>query len=267
MAGRAASTCWVDGALRETAAAAVRPDDLAFTEGRGCYTTARIRAGRARFEERHLQRLARGARALGLGEVDAEAVRRCFRELADAAFSHGEGIVRIQASRDGSGDTHLVGLARDLGDGPARWAAITAPLPHEGPILAGGHKLTNRLVLALATDAATAAGADEALLFDREGFLVEGTRSNLVAALPDGRLLTPPLARGLVAGIAREVCFERVPELQEGDLALGDLRDASELIAINCVRGACAITELDGAPVGSAAGAGRDLLATALERD
>ncbi|GAG47375.1 unnamed protein product, partial [marine sediment metagenome] len=39
----------------------VRADDSAFSEGRGCYTSVRIQAGRPRFAERHVQRLQRGA--------------------------------------------------------------------------------------------------------------------------------------------------------------------------------------------------------------
>jgi branched-subunit amino acid aminotransferase/4-amino-4-deoxychorismate lyase len=38
--------CWVDGRLRSREEAAVRVDDLAFSEGRGCYTSVRISRGR-----------------------------------------------------------------------------------------------------------------------------------------------------------------------------------------------------------------------------
>lgn len=259
--------CWVDGRVQGVAEAAIRVDDLAYTEGRGCYTTARIRAGRAQFAERHLRRLERGAEALSLGKVEARAVAQCFEDLAREALPTGEGIVRIQLSRDATGASHVVGVPRALGPMPAHWSAITAPLRHEGPILAGGHKLTNRVVLALASDARAREGVDEALLYDATGHLVEGTRSNIVIVARDGAMVTPPASRGLVAGIARDVVIERVNELRERDLRRADLESAREILAINCVRGACPIVRLDGRDVGTARGPGLQRLRGVLEID
>ena len=220
-------------------------DDSAYAEGRGCYSTARIAQGRPMFEERHIRRLQRGAQALRLGRLDARQVSHALRDLA-ALFPEGEGIVRVQVSRGSNGATRVVGIPRELSDDAPLWSAITAPIAHEGPLLVGGHKLTNRLVQALAVDAAREAGADEALLFDRHGFLVEGSRSNVVVVTGDGELVTPPLSRGAVAGIAREVLVDRVPELRERDLRHRDLAAARAVMCTNAVRGARPVTRLDG---------------------
>ena len=259
--------CWLDGRIRPIEQAAIRADDLAFTEGRGCYTTALIRGGKARFADRHLRRLTRGAAALNLGQVDPHSVMHCFRDLARAALPDGSGIIRLQVSRDPTGATHLVGLPRALGNQPPTWTAITAPLHHEGPIVPGGHKLTNRVVLALAADAKTRAGADEALLYDAEGHLVEGVRSNIVLVDAQGSFATPPLSRGPVAGIAREIAMALLPELRERDLYAGDVATAQEVLAINSVRGARPIVLLDGRAVGRADGPGLERLSELLERD
>jgi branched-subunit amino acid aminotransferase/4-amino-4-deoxychorismate lyase len=154
--------------------------------------------------------------------------------------------VRVQISRGGDGAARVVGIPRELGDSAPLWSAITAPIAHEGPLLVGGHKLTNRLVQALAIDAAEEAGVDEALLFDRHGFLVEGSRTNVVVVTGDGELVTPPLSRGAVAGIAREVLVDRVPELRERDLRHRDLAAARAVMCTNAVRGARPVTLLDG---------------------
>ena len=259
--------CWVDGRIRPVSEAAIRVDDLAYTEGRGCYTSARIRGGETRFLDRHLRRLERGAAALALGPVDPLTLVHCFQDLAKAALPQGEGIIRVQLSRDPSGALHIVGVPRALGTVRGTWTAITAPLHHEGAIVAGGHKLTNRVVIALASDACAQAGVDEALLYDADGHLVEGTRSNLVVVTAEGSLVTPPASRGLVAGIARDVVTERVPELRERDLGRSDVMSARELVAINSVRGACPIVQLDGQQVGAPEGSGLARLREALEAD
>jgi branched-subunit amino acid aminotransferase/4-amino-4-deoxychorismate lyase len=257
---------WVDGRLVARADAAIPADDSAFADGRGCYTGVRIAAGRARYEERHLRRLARGAHALALGDFDPELARRALRELSAAALPGGEGIIRLQLSRDPRRGLRLVGVPRGLGHDPEVWSAIRAPIRHEGPIVAGGHKLTNRLIHVLATDAARAAGADEALLFDRDGWLVEASRSNVVLVDAQGELLTPPLARGGVAGVAREVLMERLP-LRERDLGPAALREARALFAINAARGAKPIGKLDGEPVGDPGHPAGKQLAAALASD
>jgi branched-subunit amino acid aminotransferase/4-amino-4-deoxychorismate lyase len=208
-----AAPVWVDGALRPADSAVLRADDRRTAKGRGCYTSVRIRAGAPSFAARHVRRLERDARALGLAAGRSRARRARARELAQAAFGSGDGVVRISLSRDGDGALHVVGVARDLGDDPPAWRAVTAPFAHPGPLLAGGPKLTHRLHQALALDAARAARADEALLFDASGWLVEGARTNVVALAPDGALCTPPRERGAVAGIALEVASERLPDL------------------------------------------------------
>lgn len=227
----------------------MRADDGAFAEGRGCYTSVRIEGGRARHEERHLQRLARGARDLDLGRFDERAARQALTELAREACVDGEGIVRIQLSRDASGTLHVVAVPRGLGADPAAWSAITAPLPHVGPTAISGQKLTNRLVLALAGDAARAAGADEALVFDRAGHLVEGTRSNVVVLREDGELVTPPLCRGGVAGVGLQILLERVSGLSQRDVSARQLHRAREVLVVNSARGARTVATLDGRPL------------------
>lgn len=258
---------WVDGRVRRRAEVGVPVDDSAYAEGRGCYSTARIARGHPLFEARHVRRLERGVEALGLGRLDTRQVVHALRDLAAAAFPDGEGIVRVQVSRGAGGRARVVGIPRALGDEPATWSAITAPIPHDGPLLAGGHKLTNRLVHALAADAAREAGVREALLFDRDGFLVEGAGSNVVAVAADGALVAPPLSRGAVAGIAREVLVDRVPELRERDLRHRDLLEARAVMCTNAVRGALPVSLLDGEALPGADHAWVERLANALMPD
>jgi branched-subunit amino acid aminotransferase/4-amino-4-deoxychorismate lyase len=111
-------------------------------------------------------------------------------------------------------------------------------------------KVSSRLTLSLAADDARAAGVDEAILLDASGTLIEGATSNLFVASQEGRLWTPAIASGAVAGIARSLALERIPEIEERDIAKSELLAAKELIAVNAVRGARPITRLNDRKVG-----------------
>jgi branched-subunit amino acid aminotransferase/4-amino-4-deoxychorismate lyase len=50
--------------------------------------------------------------------------------------------------------------------------------------------------------------------------------------------------------VAREILLERVPEIAETELRRRSLEEARELVAVNAVRGALPVVELDGEPVG-----------------
>jgi branched-subunit amino acid aminotransferase/4-amino-4-deoxychorismate lyase len=255
-----ARPCWIDGELVGADLPALRVDDRArsrFSLGRSCYTTARIFAGRPRWPERHAERLARDASQLGIGRLAPALVVRALVETANAAFGPhdggraAEGIVRVQASRAAAARIHLLAEPRPLGDDPPFWRACTAPFPHEGPMPWSGAKVGDHLLFALARDFSDAQGVDEALLVDRDGYLIEGARSNLVVVDRAGRLSTPDLERGGVAGIARQRLQELVPELAVRNVTIGELQRAEELIAINAVRGARSCVQLDRKNVGN----------------
>jgi branched-subunit amino acid aminotransferase/4-amino-4-deoxychorismate lyase len=215
----------------------------------GCYTAVRARDGRVWHLERHVARLARDAERLGLGPLDREAVRAELVALAAASRDDGrDRKLRLAVEPGADGAAKFAGSAASLEDDAAAWRAITAL--HPGASLLSAVKTTDRAPFEAALAAARAAGADEALLCDAAGFLVEGARTSVVAVLADGSLVTPPLARGAQAGVARAIALESIAELAERDLARARITTARELVALNAVRGARAIVALDGAPIG-----------------
>jgi branched-subunit amino acid aminotransferase/4-amino-4-deoxychorismate lyase len=192
-------------------------------------------------------RLVRDARALGLGALDPGDVRERLLAAGRASFgAEGVGVVRLEARVGGE----LVASTRPLGSEPAAWRAIVAAVIHPGPGPAPGAKRAAVPALAAAREEATVAGADEALLLDAAGLLVEGARSNLVLALADGRCVTPPRARGAVRGVALEAALSAGVALFEQDVARDALGEVREIVATNAVRGARPILALDGRPVG-----------------
>jgi branched-subunit amino acid aminotransferase/4-amino-4-deoxychorismate lyase len=88
-----------------------------------------------------------------------------------------------------------------------RWKLITSSLrlPANEPL--AQFKTCNKLPQILARAEADAAGADEALLSNTDGFVVEGATSNLFWIERDS-VCTPPLASGVLAGVTRAVVLE-----------------------------------------------------------
>ncbi|MGP1666532.1 MAG: aminotransferase class IV, partial [Rhodanobacter sp.] len=77
----------------------------------------------------------------------------------------------------------------------------------------------------------------EGLMLDADGYVTEGTRSNLFF-VKDGRLHTPDLSRCGIDGIMRQVLLERYGDRAEtGFYTLADLHLADEVFVSNSVIG------------------------------
>ncbi len=177
--------------------------------------------------ELHIERLGASAAALGFAFDRHEARNRihalCFELEAPARL-------RLLLARNGN-------LALEAGPMPAPFTgpALCAPLEH--PTVAHDwrlkHKTTDRSFYAEALAVAMGAGANEALLH-RDGVVSEGSWTNVFVAGPDGVLITPPLADGLLPGVLRRVLIEE-GRAREGRVTLGDL--AGNFFIGNALRG------------------------------
>lgn len=217
----------------------------------GCYTTARVRTGRIERLERHAGRLRRDAQRLALALPERTAVEAVALETVRRELGRGDGIVRIEWARRADGSFALDASTRPLGPERAIWRAAEAATVHPGP---GEHRNAKALAVAAIESARAerdAAGVDEVLLYDAAGRLVEGSRTNLLVVTQGGALLTPARRLGAVEGLGLECAREALPRIRETEaIDRAGVRDASELIAINAVRGAVAIVALDGRAIG-----------------
>jgi branched-subunit amino acid aminotransferase/4-amino-4-deoxychorismate lyase len=255
-------TAWLDGRLCAREACAPQPG-----AGPACYTTARYEAGGVRHAARVVRRLARDARRLGLGPLDEALCHAGLAELGRACFGAGSGIVRLEARATRAG-VRLLATARPLAPDPPQWRARVSREVHPGPRAGAGTKRAGDPVIERARVEARADGLDEVLLLDAAGRLVEGSRTSLVVRGPRDRLRTPPLARGGVEGVAREILLERVPELEEDDVPAAELARADEIVAVSAPRGARAVVALGGAAVADGRpGASAGRLAAVLDAE
>jgi para-aminobenzoate synthetase/4-amino-4-deoxychorismate lyase len=98
------------------------------------------------------------------------------------------------------------------------------------------HKTTHRPLYAEAFKAATQAGFDDVLFLNLRGEVTEGAIHNLFVE-KGGRLFTPPIECGLLAGVHRRHLLETRPDASERVLHLEDLRQADAVYLFNAVRG------------------------------
>jgi para-aminobenzoate synthetase/4-amino-4-deoxychorismate lyase len=174
--------------------------------------------------ERHLARMKASADALGF-TFDRHHARN---ELQAATFRlRSPHKLRLLLARSGA----IAIEARPLAPVAAEPIRVgLAPLPVAADDFRLRHKTSDRDFY----DAPRfASGADEILFVDPEGFLTEGSFTTLFVER-DGRLLTPPLGRGLLPGILRE-CLLGEGRALESDLVPGDLQGT--FYVGNAVRG------------------------------
>jgi para-aminobenzoate synthetase/4-amino-4-deoxychorismate lyase len=174
--------------------------------------------------DRHLARMKRSAGAFGFA-FDRHHARN---ELQAATFFLREPRkLRLLLSSSGA----LAIESRPLPAAPEGPVEVAlAPLPVEGEDFRLRHKTSDRGFYDMAR---AAAGTFEVLFVDRDGFLTEGSFTSLFVER-GGRLRTPPLKRGLLPGVLREVLIEE-GRAEEADLRAEDLEGG--FFVGNAVRG------------------------------
>ena len=98
------------------------------------------------------------------------------------------------------------------------------------------HKTTNRAFYDEHYAQARAEGFDEVIFLNEHGEVTEGAISNLFIRKA-GKLITPPLACGVLPGVFRRHLLETEPAAQERAVTLDDIASADALLLCNSVRG------------------------------
>lgn len=250
---------WVDGGLRDVSDATVSVFDHGLTVGDGVFETLKATDGQAFATTRHLERLARSARGLGLPEPDLDEVARAC-EAVLAANPAALGRLRITytggpsplgSDRGDAGSTLVVALG-EATRRPDTTAVVTVPWTRNERGALTGLKTTSYGENVVALASAHRQGASEALFANTAGRLCEGTGSNVFVVL-GGQLLTPPLESGCLAGITRALVVEWAGA-QEADLSLDALAEAEEIFLTSSLRDVQAVHRVDGRDLPGAPG-------------
>ncbi|MFD5114040.1 aminotransferase class IV [Streptomyces sp. NPDC058220] len=250
---------WVNGGLRTAEGARVSVFDHGLTVGDGIFETAKTVQGRPFALTRHLDRLSRSARGLGLPEPDLDEVRRACTAVLDAnpmelgrlRITYTGGLSPLGSDRGDEGPTLIVAVG-ETKRRPDTTAVITVPWTRNERGALTGLKTTSYAENVVALARAHEQGASEALFANTVGQLCEGTGSNVFVVL-DGELHTPPLASGCLAGITRALAAEW-SGARETDLPLDVLERADEIFVTSSLRDVQAVHRVDGRELPGAPG-------------
>jgi branched-subunit amino acid aminotransferase/4-amino-4-deoxychorismate lyase len=235
----------LNGELIAAETATLPATDRALTHGLGLYETLKLVGGVPVFFEEHVARLDLGLDELGLerpcsrAEMAAQICRLSVagdvpdgacRVLVTAGPPHGKPGLLIQADR------------RRF---PARPLIVISYL---GVRVRAQLKAMTVMQSYLAQRAATAAGADDAILVDDEGHIFEGATSNMFL-VRGGGLVTPPAEGAILPGVLRakveELAGAHGIPVVEAFARVADLRSDDGMLLTSSVRGIVPVRSVD----------------------
>jgi branched-chain amino acid aminotransferase len=251
---------WINGALHAPDEARVSVFDHGILVGDGVFETIKAVRGKAFALTRHLNRLATSATGLGLPEPDLDAIRQGTLDVLAAApawdlarirITYTSGVGPLGSDRGTSGPTAVVAVAPQA-PFPAAADVSVVPWPRNERGALTGLKTTsygdNAKALAYAHDH----GGAEAIFGNLAGNLCEGTGSN-VFLVRGGRLITPPLSSGCLAGVTRALVLEWAGG-EETDVPLAEFASAEEAFLTSTTRDVQPIRAVDGTVLPAAPG-------------
>jgi para-aminobenzoate synthetase/4-amino-4-deoxychorismate lyase len=175
----------------------------------------------------HLRRLAASASYFGRPFDPAKAEQALVAASSDLpSRSH-----RVRLLLDARGEMRVEVAPLAAAPRRPRVALAARPVDAADPLLF--HKTTHRGLYERARR--DRPEVDEVLLYNRAGELTEASRANVVVAR-GGRLVTPPLACGLLPGVLREGLLRR-GVIHEEVVPVNELHEASEIWLISSLRG------------------------------
>jgi branched-chain amino acid aminotransferase len=242
---------WLEGSIFTAAEyATVSAVDHGLVVGDGVFEALKVTAGHAFAVRRHLDRLTRSARALGLPDPDHRTIRAAIDEVLErVGYEHGR--LRITytggpgplASTAASGPPTLILAVEPREPSPPTAAVVTARWSRNEHGALTGVKSTSYAENVRTLAYATSRDASEAILLNTAGHLCEGTGSNVFCVFGD-EVVTPPLRSGPLAGVTRELLLQWC-EISETDVKPDQARTADEVFLTSSMRDVQAVHRWD----------------------
>ena len=226
--------------------------DHGLVVGDGVFETIKVADGQAFALTRHLARLARSAAGLGIPAPDLDQIRAGAIAVIDASprmplarmrITVTAGLGPLGSERGSSGLTAIVAVGEQ--SPPADFVDVAVvPWPRNEHGALSGLKTTSYGENVRALAYAAENGGDEAIFGNTAGDLCEGTGTNIFVA-QGGRLITPPLSAGCLAGVTRALVIEWFGAAEE-NIKLADLPNAEEAFLTGTTRDVQSIRNVNG---------------------
>ncbi len=258
-------TIYINGRLLPRREAKVSVLDRGFLYGEGLFETMRVYGGRVFRLREHLERISSSSSILGIPfKLDMDGLKRGVEETVEANGLK-EGRVRLSLSR-GEGYPEL-----EPSSSPTLVILTNQGLSYEEELYRNGFKTIivkiranersplsriksmNFLPHLLAKMEAKSKGVDEGIVLNTEGFVAEGTSSNIFL-VKDKSLITPSEECGILPGITRKAILELSPKLglsfYEKKFPPGEMMKADEAFLTNSLMEIMPLSSIDGTPIG-----------------
>ncbi|HUA66073.1 MAG TPA: aminotransferase class IV [Alphaproteobacteria bacterium] len=253
---------FLNGAFVPEEKAVVSVFDRGFLYGDGLFEAIRIFNGKPFRWQEHIERLRAGADFLKIKLPYSAGQLRAAADKLIARNKMPDSLLRIVVSRGIGAPGYspktavkptLVMSLRSAPkldpNNPPQWKLITAIFRVPANDLLGNFKTSNKLLQVLARAGADEVGADEALLLDTDGFVTEGTSSNIFW-VKRGALYTPPISAGILPGVTRAVVSEIAADIgvsiREENIRIKDLGQADGIFLSLTSLGVVEVISLDG---------------------
>ncbi len=221
--------------------------------GYGLFETIRVEEHGPTCLERHYQRMQQGTLRLGLDMPHFSDWQKLIHFYLDENPTPTPPYALRLTLSGGSSElpSRILFHTRTISYTPAHYAHgvgvnfLSAPRNEFSPLCS--LKTTNYLENILAREVAQRAGFFEGLWCNTQGFLAEGTMSNLFF-VQAGELHTPSLSCGCLPGTRRELVLELAASLgitvHEGKFTRSDVQQADEVFLTNALMGVMPVNQV-----------------------
>ncbi len=233
--------------------------DRGFRYGEGLFETVCIKEGKAIFLKEHFERLKNSAKALNLNlPLDLKQVTQITEKLIrDSSLEKGVLNIYLTATDEAGIKTNLVIVVKDEirykeSDYKKGFTAIISSIRIDSSLPINSHKTLSFLPHILAKKEAKEKGADDAILLNTKGFVLETTTRNIFM-VKGNKIITPPIGSGILPGITRAKILQLAPSLglkvEEILLKADFLKSFDEVFLTSSLIEVMPVVKIDNTPI------------------
>ena len=248
---------WLNGALQELSQARISPVDHGLVTGDGLFETLAAYEGKVFALTRHIERLKKSACGMFMPTdvIEKTNWKKAIDDLIKAN-SLSDARVRITyttgeadlGSDRGNSSPNILIAAGAFPKMAVEGSLSVVPWPRCEKAALAGLKTTSYGENVKALYYAKKNSCNEALFLNLKGHVCEGTGTN-VGWIKNGKLFTPTLESGCLAGITRGLIIELAQkegfEFQEVNAPLSELLSADEVFLMSTLREAQWVSRVD----------------------